>query len=188
MKPHNRKLSSVTPTKHLCKSTCDQNQDKAAEKRQKGRPRSVMYIQNGSIVERHRATPKKPKRRRGKQIYLPLKKEVVRHSLDMTRVSIPKRALRRYESTEHHCKKSIKMNSLSSDVLIQPLSGSETNSNFTLPPVEVGDDSSNLTVGSTMTDDRIISESELKYVDRLLWHFSALVEPLLNEGPVTVSV
>ena len=155
MKPHNKKVSSITPTKHLCKQSSE-NHDMATEKHNKHRPRSVMYIQNG--VEQQRATAKKPKRRRGKQIYLPLKKEIVRHSLDMTRVSIPKKALRRYHPMEHHCKESIKMDCLSSDVLIQPLTGSETNSNCTFQGVK--DDCSNLTVGSMVTDE--ISETEFK--------------------------
>ncbi|XP_066927611.1 serine/arginine repetitive matrix protein 1-like [Clytia hemisphaerica] len=88
--------------------------------------KSVMYIKNGDVV----AAPirQKKRRRRTKKELLHRWQPNPRDALDMSRAAIPKRALKKYSIVDHHCKESIRMDRLASDILIQPLSGSEASS------------------------------------------------------------
>ena len=114
---------TVTREPHIC---CNPPPSSQISARPQHLSKSVMYIKNGDVV----ATPirQKKRRRRTKKELLHRRQPKPRDALDMARAAIPKRALKKYSVAEHHCKESIRMDKLASDVLIQPLSGSEASS------------------------------------------------------------
>ena len=98
-------------------------------KREQPPPKSVMYMKDGALIstpssnaQNRSGGGKKPKRR--KKYYLQQRHIKPRDPLDLSHVGIPKKALRQYSIPlgQHHCKESIKMDQLDSDVHMQPVS------------------------------------------------------------------